>query len=65
VMYCTMFRLPDNVSFEAGAMIEPLAVAVHACRRAGVSIGKRVLIGGAGKPPITQSPHFPTDGGGY
>ena len=28
--------------------MEPLAVGVHACRRAGVCIGKRVLICGAG-----------------
>lgn len=40
--------IPENVSFEAGAMIEPLAVAVHALRRAGASVGKSVLICGAG-----------------
>ena len=28
--------------------MEPLAVGVHACRRAGVCIGKKVLICGAG-----------------
>merc|ERR1712020_89511 len=39
---------PDNVSLEEGALMEPLAVGVHACRRAGVSLGKRVLICGAG-----------------
>merc|ERR1719192_2614693 len=40
--YC--YKLPDNVSLEEGALMEPLAVGVHACRRAGVSLGKRVLI---------------------
>merc|ERR1712073_279862 len=44
--YC--YKLPDNVSLEEGALMEPLAVGVHACRRAGVCIGKRVLICGAG-----------------
>lgn len=44
--YC--YKLPDNVSLEEGALMEPLAVGVHACRRAGVSLGKRVLICGAG-----------------
>ena len=28
--------------------MEPLAVAVHACRRAGVGVGKIVLVCGAG-----------------
>jgi len=36
------------VSNEEGALLEPLAVAVYACRRTGVSVGSRVLICGAG-----------------
>ncbi|XP_066510169.1 sorbitol dehydrogenase-like isoform X1 [Hoplias malabaricus] len=42
------YRLPDNVSFEEGALIEPLSVGIHACRRAGVTVGNSVLICGAG-----------------
>ena len=42
------FKLPDNVSLEEGALMEPLAVGVHACQRAGVALGKTVLICGAG-----------------
>jgi len=42
------FKLPDNMSLEEGALMEPLAVGVHACQRAAVSIGKTVLICGAG-----------------
>ena len=41
-------RLPDNVSFEEGALLEPLSVGVHACQRAGVKVGSKVLICGAG-----------------
>ncbi len=41
-------RLPDHVSYEEGALLEPLSVAVHACRRAGVSLGHNVLVCGAG-----------------
>ena len=41
-------RLPDHVSLEEGALLEPLTVAVHACKRGGVSIGHRVLVCGAG-----------------
>lgn len=40
--------LPDGVSVEEAAMTEPAAVAVHALRQAGIDIGDRVLILGAG-----------------
>ncbi|KAF0043144.1 hypothetical protein F2P81_004481 [Scophthalmus maximus] len=42
------YKLPDNVTFEEGALIEPLSVGIHACRRAGVALGSTVLICGAG-----------------
>ncbi|XP_064608605.1 sorbitol dehydrogenase-like [Liolophura sinensis] len=42
------YKLPDNVSEEEGALLEPLSVGIHACRRAGVSLGSVVLICGAG-----------------
>ncbi|KAM8893721.1 sorbitol dehydrogenase isoform 1-T1 [Spinachia spinachia] len=42
------YKLPNNVTFEEGALIEPLSVGIHACRRAGVTIGSTVLICGAG-----------------
>jgi hypothetical protein len=42
------YRLPDHVSFEEGALLEPLSVGVHVCKRAGVSVGHRVLVCGAG-----------------
>ncbi|KAK7106845.1 sorbitol dehydrogenase-like isoform X4 [Littorina saxatilis] len=42
------YKLPDNVSFEEGALIEPLSVGIHACRRANVSMGKKVLVCGSG-----------------
>lgn len=41
-------KLPDNVSFEEGALLEPLSVAVHACRRAQIQLGHKVLISGSG-----------------
>lgn len=40
--------LPDEMSFDDGAMIEPLAVAVHAVRQAEGVEGKDVVIIGAG-----------------
>lgn len=36
------------MSFEEGALLEPLSVGVHACRRAGVTVGQNVLVCGAG-----------------
>lgn len=44
----TSCRLPDSVSDEEGAVVEPLAVAVHACRRAEVWAGSKVLVSGSG-----------------
>ncbi len=40
--------LPEEMSLEEGAMIEPLAVAVHAVRRAGDVAGKDICVLGAG-----------------
>jgi L-iditol 2-dehydrogenase len=42
------FALPESVSDEAGALMEPLSVGVWACQKAGVSAGDRVLVTGAG-----------------
>ena len=50
-------RLPDNLSMEEGALIEPLAVGVRACRRAGVTLGSSVLVCGAGTR-LTPLFHF-------
>ena len=40
--------LPDEMSYDEGAMIEPLAVAVHAVRRGGDVKGAKVAVLGAG-----------------
>jgi L-iditol 2-dehydrogenase len=42
------YVMPDHMTFEEGALLEPLSVAVHACRRANVQAGSHVLITGAG-----------------
>lgn len=43
-----VLRLPDAVSFEDGALIEPAAVAHHAARRANLKGGESILLFGAG-----------------
>lgn len=40
--------LPESMSLDEGAMIEPLAVAVHAVRRAGEVAGQDICVLGAG-----------------
>lgn len=47
-----VFRMPDSVSDEQAALIEPTAVAVYAADRGGVKPGSSVLVTGAG--PIGQ-----------
>lgn len=41
-------KLPENVTLEEGAMLEPLSCAVHGVRRSGVKQGDKVLICGSG-----------------
>lgn len=43
-----VLRLPSSVKPDIGALVEPLAVAVHAARRAGNLAGNRALVLGAG-----------------
>lgn len=42
------YKLPDAVSFEEAAMVEPLAVAVHSVHKAAPEAGQSVLITGEG-----------------
>lgn len=43
-----LFVMPDGMSYEEGAMCEPLSVGIWACKRAGLEPGDRVLVTGAG-----------------
>jgi L-iditol 2-dehydrogenase len=40
--------IPDTITDNAAALLEPLSVGVWACRKGGVTAGSRVLITGAG-----------------
>ncbi|HTI13471.1 MAG TPA: NAD(P)-dependent alcohol dehydrogenase [Dictyobacter sp.] len=42
------FKLPDNVSYGEGAMVEPLAVGVHAANKANIHPGDIAVVMGAG-----------------
>jgi len=41
-------KLPDNITFEEGALVEPMAVAIHAVKKADIRLGDRIAVFGAG-----------------
>jgi L-iditol 2-dehydrogenase len=43
-----LYRIPDAMSFEEAALLEPLSVGIWGCRRAGLEPGDDVLVTGAG-----------------
>lgn len=42
------FKLPDNVSYAEGAIVEPLAIGVHAANKAAIKPGALAVVMGAG-----------------
>ncbi|SFB33371.1 2-desacetyl-2-hydroxyethyl bacteriochlorophyllide A dehydrogenase [Amycolatopsis marina] len=42
------YRMPDELTWEQGALVEPVSCAVHGVRRVGVEAGERFLVVGAG-----------------
>jgi L-iditol 2-dehydrogenase len=43
-----LFLIPDEMSYEVGALLEPLSVGIWACHRASLNAGDDVLVTGAG-----------------
>lgn len=43
-----VYKLPDGMPYEEGALTEPMAVALHAVKRSDIRLGDRVVIVGAG-----------------
>lgn len=43
-----LVMLPDNISFDEGAMCEPISVGRHAVKKLGITKGDNLLISGAG-----------------
>lgn len=48
VPYRHVYKLPDNISYEEGALIEPAATSAYAVKRANVQFGDNVLVIGDG-----------------
>ncbi|AIQ65283.1 butanediol dehydrogenase [Paenibacillus stellifer] len=43
-----VFKIPDSLSFEQGALVEPSAVALHAVRQSQLKVGDKAAVFGAG-----------------
>lgn len=48
------YKIPDALSLDAAALIEPLSVGLHACRRGNLTAGQSVFIAGAGPIGLTS-----------
>jgi len=51
----TLFPIPDSMSYEEGALIEPLSVGLWGCRRINLQPGDHVLVTGAGPVGLTAA----------
>src|SRR5208283_3364900 len=43
-----LYHLPDGLSFESAALVEPFAIALHAIRRTPMTLNDTVVVVGAG-----------------
>jgi L-iditol 2-dehydrogenase len=59
------YALPEHVSDDAGALLEPLSVGVWANRKAGTTVGSRVLVTGAGPIGILAALVAKASGAGH
>jgi L-iditol 2-dehydrogenase len=59
-----VFSVPENMSLEHAALVEPAAVAVHSVNRAGALNGKTGLVFGAGPIGLLTLQAFKAAGGG-
>jgi len=59
-----VFPMPDSLSFEQGALAEPLAVAIHSIQRSNMQLGDTGVIVGAGPIGLLTLQAFKASGGG-
>lgn len=64
VRYDFVYKVPAEMPFEYAALVEPVAVAVHAANRAGFINGKVGLVYGAGPIGLLTLQAFKAAGGG-
>ena len=59
-----LIPLPSGLSLRRAALVEPLAVAVHAVRRSGIRLGDSVMVAGAGPIGLVVAACAQLAGGG-
>ncbi|MGG1516557.1 NAD(P)-dependent alcohol dehydrogenase [Paenibacillus oryzisoli] len=59
-----VFRIPTTLSFEEAALVEPVAVGIHAVNRARFNLGATAIIIGAGPIGLLTAQAFKAAGGG-
>lgn len=60
-----LYELPDCLSFEEGAMVEPLSCALYGVKRLGLNCGDRAIIFGAGPMGLLLLKILKTSGASY
>lgn len=58
-------KLPENVTFEEGAMVEPTAVGLHAIHLADIKVGDKVLVIGGGIIGLVSAMFAKMEGASY
>jgi len=59
-----LYSLPEGVSFEEGALVEPLACSLHAVRMSAFRLGDKTMVLGAGVIGLGVIAHLKTAGAG-
>jgi len=60
-----VIKIPDKVSFEEAAMVEPTAVGLHAVRLANIKVGAKVLVVGGGIIGLTSAMFAKKEGASF
>ena len=60
-----VIKVPDNVSDEEGAMVEPTAVGLHAVHLADIKVGDKVLVIGGGIIGLVSAMFAKSEGASY
>jgi L-iditol 2-dehydrogenase len=59
-----LYPIPDDMTYEEGALLEPLSVGIWGCKRAGLEPGDSVLVTGAGPVGLLAAATARTFGAG-
>ncbi len=60
-----VYKIPDNMTYEEGAMVEPTAVGLHAIHLADIKVGDKVLVIGGGIIGLVSAMFAKKEGASY